>query len=175
MYNMGILKGYPDGTFKPNGAITRAEFAAIAARFARVMEMTGTNAVNFSDIAGHWAKADISYAAMIGWVNGYPDGTFGPNRNITRAEAMTLVNRMLERVPETAEDLLGDGMIVWPDNAVPTVWYYLAVQEATNSHTPKYKDKTVPGLQFKYEYWTELTPNRDWTQLERDWAGAYAA
>jgi len=173
MYNMGIVKGHPDGTFRPNDAITRAEFATIAARFARAMGMISFNSSGFSDISGHWAEGDIRYAAMIGWVNGYTDGTFRPNQNIKRAEAITMVNRMLERMPETANDLLSDDMIIWADNMNVDSWYYLAVQEATNSHVPEYKeDSIVPGLQFEYEYWVEMSENPDWAQLERIWSTA---
>ena len=155
--SMGIITGYPDGTFRPNAAITRAEFAAIAARFDNDGDKT---AAKFSDIATHWAKDEISIAYNNGWINGYPDGTFGPQRDITRAETMTLVNRVLNRQPETEDDLLPN-MTVWTDNANPNAWYYLAVQEATNSHYYKFKTNS------KYEKWTELRETRDWTQLEK--------
>ena len=155
--SMGIITGYPDGTFRPNAAITRAEFAAIAARFDNDGDKT---AAKFSDIATHWAKDEISIAYNNGWINGYPDGTFGPQRDITRAETMTLVNRVLNRQPETEEDLLPN-MTVWTDNANPKAWYYLAVQEATNSHYYEFKTNS------KYEKWTELRETRDWTQLEK--------
>ena len=168
MHNMGIIQGYPDATFRPDKPITRAELAAVAARFAREMRMHPINDLLFNDISGHWAETDISHAAAIGWVNGYPDGAFKPNRYITRAEVIALVNRMLEREPEIAEDLLEDEMIVWPDNIDKNMWYYFAVQEATNSHKPEHKDKTVPGLQFRYEYWVEIIPNFDWTLLEKN-------
>ena len=155
--SMGIITGYPDGTFRPNAAITRAEFAAIAARFDNDGDKT---AAKFSDIATHWAKDEISIAYNNGWITGYPDGTFGPQRDITRAETMTLVNRVLNRLPETEDDLLPN-MTVWTDNANPKAWYYLAVQEATNSHYYKFKTNS------KYEKWTELRETRDWTQLEK--------
>ena len=155
--SMGIITGYPDGTFRPNAAITRAEFAAIAARFDNDGDKT---AAKFSDIATHWAKDEISIAYNNGWITGYPDGTFGPQRSITRAETMTLVNRVLNRQPETEDDLLPN-MTVWTDNANPKAWYYLAVQEATNSHYYKFKTNS------KYEKWTELRETRDWTQLEK--------
>ena len=155
--SMGIITGYPDGTFRPNAAITRAEFAAIAARFDHDGDKT---AAKFSDIANHWAKDEISIAYNNGWINGYPDGTFGPQRDITRAETMTLVNRVLNRQPETEDDLLPN-MTVWTDNANPKAWYYLAVQEATNSHYYKFKTNS------KYEKWTELRETRDWTLLEK--------
>ena len=155
--SMGIITGYPDGTFRPNAAITRAEFAAIAARFDSNGDKT---TAKFSDIATHWAKDEISIAYNNGWINGYPNGTFGPQRDITRAETMTLVNRVLNRQPETENDLLPN-MTVWTDNANPNAWYYLAVQEATNSHYYKFKTNS------KYEKWTELRETRDWTQLEK--------
>jgi len=155
--SMGIITGYPDGTFRPNAAITRAEFAAIAARFDSNGDKT---TAKFSDIANHWAKDEISIAYNNGWINGYPNGTFGPQRDITRAETMTLVNRVLNRQPETEEDLLPN-MTVWTDNANPNAWYYLAVQEATNSHYYKFKTNS------KYEKWTELRETRDWTLLEK--------
>lgn len=155
--SMGIITGYPDGTFRPNAAITRAEFAAIAARFDNDGDKT---AAKFSDIATHWARDEISIAYNNGWITGYPDGTFGPQRDITRAETMTLVNRVLNRQPETEDDLLPN-MTVWTDNANPKAWYYLAVQEATNSHYYKFKTNS------KYEKWTELRETRDWTQLEK--------
>ena len=155
--SMGIITGYPDGTFRPNAAITRAEFAAIAARFDSNGDKT---TAKFSDIATHWGKDEISIAYNNGWINGYPDGTFGPQRDITRAETMTLVNRVLNRLPETEEDLLPN-MVTWTDNADKNAWYYLAVQEATNSHYYKFKTNS------KYEKWTELRETRDWTQLEK--------
>ena len=155
--SMGIITGYPDGTFRPNAAITRAEFAAIAARFDSNGDKT---AAKFSDIATHWAKDEISIAYNNGWITGYPNGTFGPQRDITRAETMTLVNRVLNRQPETEEDLLPN-MTVWTDNANPKAWYYLAVQEATNSHYYEFKTNS------QYEKWTELREPRDWSQLEK--------
>ena len=153
---MGIVKGDSQGKFNPNAPITRAEFAAIAARFD---DKANTTAVDFSDIASHWAKNEISAAANNGWINGYIDGTFRPNNKITRAEAMTLVNRVLKRLPETAEDLHND-MIKWSDNSDTSAWYYLAVQEATNSHYYDLKGN-------KHEKWSKLRETRDWTELEK--------
>ena len=153
---MGIVKGDSHGKFNPNAPITRAEFAAIAARFD---DKANTTAVDFSDIASHWAKNEISAAANNGWINGYTDGTFRPNNKITRAEAMTLVNRVLKRLPETAEDLHND-MIKWSDNSDTSAWYYLAVQEATNSHYYDLKGN-------KHEKWSKLRETRDWTELEK--------
>lgn len=155
--SMGIITGYPDGTFRPNAAITRAEFAAIAARFDNDGDKT---AAKFSDIATHWAKDEISIAYNNGWITGYPDGTFGPQRDITRAETMTLVNRVLNRQPETEDDLLPN-MTVWTDNANPKAWYYLAVQEATNSHYYEFKTNS------QHEKWTELRETRDWQAPEQ--------
>lgn len=154
---MGIISGYPDATFRPNASITRAEFAAIATRF----DVNGDKTpVSFSDIAGHWAKDEIAVAANNGWVNGYEDGSFRPQNKITRAETMSLVNRVLNRRPETAEDLL-ENMTKWTDNADTNAWYYLAVQEATNSHYYEYKENS------QYEKWTELRETRDWSELDK--------
>ena len=161
--NAGIIDGYEDGTFKPNGNITRAEFATIAVRF---FEATYEGENLFPDIDGHWAQDYINEAANAGIVDGYPDGTFGPQKLITRAEAMTMVNRTIDRHPH--EDHLLDDMIVWPDN-LETAWYYEQVQEATNSHeyTMHTDDEQNP-----YEIWTELLPNRDWSELEKAWSDA---
>ena len=156
MAAMGVLTGYPDGTFRPNQAITRAEFASIAARF-DLNPADGT--ATFSDTIGHWAEAEISKAVRNGWVNGYPDGTFLPDQPITRAEAMALINRMLERNPAYPEDLCED-MNRWIDNSDETKWYYLDVQEATNSHT-------YVRLADGTEIWIDKMPDRDWAELER--------
>jgi hypothetical protein len=173
MNKMEIIKGYPGNIFDPNGDITRAELAAIAARFARMMDMDGANNISLTDISGHWAEEDIRYAALIGWVTGYPDGTYRPSQPITRAEFMTLVNRVLGRVPETGDDLLTDDMAKWPDNSNTDIWYYLAVQEATNSHDFEDKADIVPGLYFNYERWTAMQQNRDWQALELMWQDTY--
>ena len=163
--NAGIIDGYEDGTFKPNGNITRAEFATIAVRF---FEATYEGENLFPDIDGHWAQDYINEAANAGIVDGYPDGTFQPQQLITRAEAMTMVNRTIDRHPH--EDHLLDDMIVWPDNP-ETAWYYEQVQEATNSHeyTMNTDDEQNP-----YEIWTELLPVRDWAQLEKEWSDAHS-
>ena len=152
---MGIIAGYPDGTFRPNAPITRAEFAAIATRFDNNGDKTP---VSFTDIIGHWAEGEITVAANHGWVSGYGDDTFRPQNQITRAETMSLVNRVLKRLPETPADLLPD-MITWTDNADTSSWYYLPVQEATNSHYYEFKEKS------KHEKWTELRETRDWSKL----------
>ena len=156
MTKAGIVDGYPDGTFRPDAPITRAEMAKIISLFAKLDKSES----RFSDIAGHWAEAYIRLAAGNGWIAGYPDGTFLPQRNISRAEAMTLVNRVLNRKPEAKDDLL-PAMKIWTDNLDPNAWYYLAVQEATNSHYYKFKTNS------KYEKWTELRETRDWSQLEK--------
>lgn len=126
---IGVISGYKDGSFKPGQNITRAEFAAIAAKFAAAQD----ESVTFTDVGKHWAGKSISLVAANGWVTGYKDGTFLPNQNITRAEAMSIINRMLERNPQNADDL-SDTMTQWIDNQNAKKWYYLAIQEATNSH-----------------------------------------
>ena len=152
---LGIINGRSDTVFDPNAAITRAEFAAICARF----DDSGIEAdSNFTDIASHWAKQEIERAATLGWIRGYEDGTFRPENKITRAEAMTLINRVLQRLPEDEDDLMF-GMNIWTDN-LPGTWYYLAVQEATNSHDYDRKDDGV------HENWTGLNEDPDWTQYQ---------
>ncbi|MBQ2698496.1 MAG: S-layer homology domain-containing protein, partial [Firmicutes bacterium] len=156
MASMGIIVGYEDGTFRPDEQITRAEFAAIAARF----DDSGYRGeASFTDIYGHWAYREINIAAHNGWILGYTDGTFMPDQAITRAEAMAMVNRVLQRIPENTSDLRR-GMIQWIDNQDTGKWYYLTVQEATNSH--EYARKSNG-----YEYWTKLTSLPDWAALEQ--------
>ena len=155
--HFAYIVGYGNGEVRPQNNITRAEVTAIAARFNHDGDKT---AAKFSDIATHWAKDEISIAYNNGWITGYPDGTFGPQRSITRAETMTLVNRVLNRQPETEDDLLPN-MTVWTDNANPKAWYYLAVQEATNSHYYEFKTNS------QYEKWTELRETRDWKAPEQ--------
>ena len=153
MTGLGIVQGRSATTFDPKAPITRAQFAAICARFD-----TGVSSGSrtFSDISGHWAEKYIERAAELGWIQGFADGTFRPDTYITRAQAMTMINRVLNRTPEDEEDLL-EGMKVWPD-CNPGDWFYLAVQEATNSHD--YKDRGG-------EVWTKLTRDPDWTRYER--------
>ena len=152
-----IVRGYPDGSFKPDEPITRAELAAIAARIARASSMAAGTGGSFSDIGGHWAGEDIRLVAEYGWFGGYPDGAFRPDRFVTRAEFIVMANRMLGRVPEAIEDLLFDEMIHWADNADPDEWYYIAVQEATNSHAHEFKaGRAVPGLSVEYERWVRM-------------------
>ncbi len=162
MANGGILKGYEDGTFRPMASITRAEFATIAIRFFRD---DAAAEEQFSDVEGHWGEAYINMAAEKGLIKGYPDSSFRPDEPITRAEAITIINRLLERHPH--KDKLSDGMIVWPDNADDSAWYYAEVQEATNSHAYEMED----GV----ERWTELLPVRDWAAFEKEWSTAFSA
>lgn len=154
MAKIGIVKGRTADTFVPNAPITRAEFAAICSRFDRSNVEVQSN---FNDISGHWAENEIRRAASLGWIQGYTDGSFKPNQNITRAEAASMINRMLHRLPETVDDLL-DGMIQWPDNQ-PSDWYYINMQEATNSHDFKQKGEIN-------EHWTKLTENPNWDRYK---------
>ena len=154
MAKLGIVKGRNAEAFDPDAPITRAEFATICARFDKTQISTSSN---FTDISGHWAEKYIERAATLGWIAGYSDGTFRPSNYITRAEAMTMINRVLCRVPQSADDLLND-MTVWPDNH-PTDWHYLAVQEATNSHDFDRKGEVN-------EKWTKLTNGSDWRQYQ---------
>ncbi len=150
--NAGIVNGYEDGTFKPDAPIKRSEFATIAARFIGG-KYQGDD--RFSDIAGHWAAEYINRASKYGWINGYEDGTFKPDRDITRAEAMTLVNSVLTRGTEARN--MHEDMVIWTDNTEDK-WYYEEVQEATNAHNYT-KENNV-------ETWTEMRENRDWKALE---------
>ena len=163
MVNAGILTGYSDGTFKPNANITRAEFATIAARF-----LSNSYSLNdrFYDTEGHWAEPYINRAAEVGWINGYSDGSFKPDKAITRAEAVTLVNAVLGREPH--EDHLLNNMVTWPDNP-KSAWFYEDIQEATNSHDYVWASGNA------YEIWTELLENRNWAKLEKEWSTAYSA
>ena len=154
MAKLGIVKGRRADRFDPDASITRAEFAAICARFnTKPVENSGS----FSDISGHWAENEIERAAAFGWISGYPDGTFHPDARITRAEAMTMINRVLCRMPQSESDLL-DSMVTWPDNK-PSDWHYLAVQEATNSHD--FNRQGEVG-----ESWTKLTSVPDWKRYQ---------
>ena len=151
--NAGVITDSRTGYFRPNDAITRAELAAMLAQFAEKKSA----AIYFSDIsAGYWAANAIALTANLGWINGYPDGTFGPDKTVTRAELMAMVNRATGRAPESTSALLS-GMKTWKDNADTARWYYLDVQEATNSHT---------YLGAPTETWTALTATPDWSQYE---------
>lgn len=165
--NMGIIDGYPDGTFRPNAGITRAEFAKIAVSFFKdnVRETIGDR---FSDIHGKWYTEYVNLANELAIVNGYPDGTFRPDNKIIRAESMTIVNNTLRRTPCKEGLLPVSVMITWPDNAA-SAWYYEAVQEATNSHEYSRASTTAK------EQWTKLLPVRDWAAFERAWSTANSA
>ncbi|MFR6693712.1 MAG: S-layer homology domain-containing protein [Dysosmobacter sp.] len=154
MTGLGIVQGRSTTTFDPKAPITRAQFAAICARF-DTGKSSGTQ--SFTDIKGHWAEKYIERAAELGWIKGFEDGSFRPDTYITRAQAMTMINRVLNRIPEDESDLL-PGMNVWPD-CNPGDWFYLAVQEATNSHDFEHKAGN-------YETWTKLMKNPDWTRYE---------
>lgn len=155
--NMGIIKGYTDGSFQPNKSITRAELATIIARFAKL----DVNTKTFSDITGHWAQKNIELAAGNGWINGYEDGTFRPNNNITRAETFAMINRVLDRQTESVSDLLPTSeMNMWSDNLNENAWYYKDVQEATNYHKCDRVGNSV------YEKWTEKVPDIDWASYQ---------
>ena len=154
MTGLGIVQGRSADTFDPKAPITRAQFAAICARF-DTGKSSGTQ--TFTDIKGHWAEKYIERAAELGWIKGFEDGTFRPDTYITRAQAMTMINRVLNRIPEENSDLLA-GMNTWPD-CTPGDWFYLAVQEATNSHDFKHKAGN-------YETWTGMNKNPDWTRYE---------
>ncbi len=154
MTGLGIVQGRSTTTFDPKAPITRAQFAAICARF-DTGKSSGTQ--TFTDIKGHWAEKYIERAAELGWIKGFEDGTFRPDTYITRAQAMTMINRVLNRIPEDESDLL-PGMNVWPD-CNPGDWFYLAIQEATNSHDYRHKAGS-------YETWTGLNADPDWTRYE---------
>ena len=163
--NAGIINGYSDGTFRPNAPITRAEFSKIAVSFFAYAGESYQGV--FSDVpAGKWYAQFVEAANQLGLVTGYPDGTFLPEKQITRAEACTIVNRTIERNPH--EDQLHEDMILWADNPAPGeaghAWYYEQVQEATNSHGYEDKDQS--------ESWTEILENRNWAALEQAWANS---
>lgn len=168
----GILSGYPNGSFGPNNPVTRAEFAAIATRFTE----KGRDGVSqgyfkqyFKDVdQTDWYAAAVELAYELSWAQGY-EGNYRPEDKMSRAEVMTMVNRILER--DVKEEGMLTGMIVWPDNT-PDMWYYEAVQEATNSHTYNRTAEQVPNLTFYYENWLELVENPDWAALERSWSEA---
>lgn len=143
VYNAGLIKGYSDGTFRPNENMTRAEVAAVISRFVISDKVDGST---YSDTTGHWAEDYINKLGALGWMNGYGDGTFIPNAYITRAEAATVINKLLQRTPNMNHLL--PNMIIWPDNPI-TSWYYLEMQEATNSHTYNIENTD-------YEIWVKI-------------------
>ena len=153
----GIIKGDPAGTYRPGDPITRAEMAAIIARFGDFKEGGKT----FSDISGHWAQKYIELAASNGWINGNPDGTFKPNNNITRAETVAMINRVLDRQTKDVSDLLPvSQMTNWSDNMDTAKWYYRDMQEATNNHKAERVGNSI------YEKWTEKLPDIDWASYQ---------
>ena len=176
--NLGVVNGMPDGNFHPQDNITRAEFATMAVRFFLITEDMSAQAEEdaFDDIAGHWANKYINMAYLLDIIHGYPDGTYRPNNDIDRAEAMTIVNNTLRRTPcnegiapmEDREDF-----ITWPDNMDKSKWYYAAVQEATNSHDYTYFTNRTDLL--TKELWQDILPVRDWAAFERAWSDANSA
>lgn len=167
MTRAGVIEGFSDGTFRPYAPITRAQFAAIAVRF---FEVVYSGEDKFSDIADHWARDYINKAAEATIINGYSDGTFRPNQNITRAQAMAIFNRVLGRAPD--KDHMLPGMTTWPDNMDRSAWYYADVQEATNSHDYEIQTDSEGNT---YEVWTSILPVRDWAAFENEWATANSA
>jgi len=157
--NAGLFTGLPSGHFAPNQTMTRGELATVVARFTGIAY---TGADLFSDIGNHWARAAINAVADAGWIYGPAGlgGQFLPDDPISRGETAAVINRMLDRLPEGLEDLL-DGMHIWPDNANPDAWYFLYIQEASNSHTYVRKADGV------HEKWVQLVPNRPWALLQR--------
>lgn len=155
--NAGIVKGDPAGTYRPGDPITRAEMATIIARFGDFKEGGKT----FNDISGHWAQKYIELAASNGWINGNPDGTFKPNNNITRAETVAMINRVLDRQTKDVSDLLPvSQMTNWSDNMDTAKWYYRDMQEATNNHKAERVGNSI------YEKWTEKLPDIDWASYQ---------
>ena len=161
LVNAGALSGYEDNTFRPENPITRAELVKIAMSFYGTL---GDNADAFNDVGEHWAAAFINAAAELGFVSGYGDDTFQPDRYVTRAEAIKIINRTLNRAPH--KDHLLPDMITWVDNADTDAWYYAEIQEATNSHM-YYRDNT-------HEVWEKIRPIRDWAELEKQWSNAHS-
>ncbi|SHH12631.1 S-layer homology domain-containing protein [Anaerosphaera aminiphila DSM 21120] len=160
--NAKAVTGYPDGSFKPNAKITRGEFATMASRFLSDTSSLTNN--KFTDVKGNWAESEINKLASLGLISGYSDGSFKPDQEITRAEAATLMNAVLERTPD--KDHLLSNMKTWTDNSNRNAWYYAQIQEATNSHTYTRPSKT------SIETWGELLPVRDWAALEKAWSSA---
>lgn len=147
MENAGVITGYPDGTFKPEQSITRAEFAAIASRFDKLDERANDK---FTDITGHWAEKYIASAANKGWIKGYTDGTFKPDQYITRAEAAAFINSVLNR--KVDKQGIHEDAKLWPDN-IYGKWYYYDILEATNHHEYTREETEI-------EAWTDVQPNR---------------
>lgn len=176
--NMGILDGYPDGTFRPTDPITRSEFTKIAVSFFDYADENFRYDGRFSDVEGdEWYANFLAAAVEYGLIEGLPDGTFRPLADITRAEACTIVNRTLGREPHEDHLLPWREMITWPDNENTDAWYYAAMQEATNSHdytwiTLDENDRDDEDDDEVVEEWIEKLEERDWAALERAWSEA---
>jgi hypothetical protein len=169
MENGGLFAGIPLGaSFNGNQAVTRAEFAAMVVNYLGLGHYRITGGHAFTDIAGHWASDAINVAFMEGWVIGFGDGTFRPDQLITRAEVAALINRALGRLPETPDDLL-PGMLIWPDNMNQDAWYYLYIQEATNS---QHHEMKADGI---HKRWIQLIQPRNWRLLERPYSTPWVA
>ena len=168
--NMGIISGDPSGAFRPDDSITRAEFTKIAVGF---FDKAGDYVDGtYDDVSSSdWYADFIDAAVDLGLIEGYPDGTIRPEATITRAEACTIVNRTLGRVPDKDHLLPADEMRVWPDNSDTNEWYYAQIQEATNSHDYEW----IGEENDQIENWTEKLEDRDWAQLEREWSDANSA
>ena len=160
--HMGVLGGYSDGTFRPNAPITRAEFAKIAVSFAQINGFSEYG--YFTDVdSSDWYAPYVDAAKSVGLIEGYSDGSFKPANKITRAEACTIVNRVLGRKPSKNNMKISD-RINWPDCTTDD-WFYEAIMEATNSHTYQ--------MGKRAETWIDKLPQRDWAALENNWASAY--
>lgn len=168
--NMGIISGDPSGAFRPDDSITRAEFTKIAVGF---FDKAGDYVDGtYDDVSSSdWYADFIDAAVDLGLIEGYPDGTIRPEATITRAEACTIVNRTLGRVPDKDHLLPAGEMRVWPDNSDTDAWYYAQIQEATNSHDYEW----IGEENDQIENWTEKLEDRDWAQLEREWSDANSA
>ncbi len=169
--NMGIIDGYTDGTFRPYGKITRAQFAKIAVGFFETTKKEYQG--YYSDVPENaWFTDYVEAASRVGLIQGFEDGTFRPNTNITRAQACVIVNRALNRKPDEDHLLPEKQMVTWPDNN-PGDWYYADMQEATNSHDYTWLSK---GSEKKYmEDWTKKLEQRDWAAFEHAWSTAHSA
>ena len=169
--NMGIIDGYQDGTFRPYGKITRAQFAKMAVGFFETTKEAYQG--YFTDVPEEaWYTGYVEAAARVGLVQGFDNGTFQPDTNITRAQACVIVNRALDRKPQKDRLLPESQMVTWPD-CKPGDWYYADMQEATNSHDYKW---LTSGSDKKYlEDWTKKLPQRDWAAFEHAWATAHSA
>ena len=174
--NMGIVSGYPDGSFRPDAPITRAELTKIAVGFFQYADQYFTYLGNFTDVTGNeWFASFVAAASALGLIEGYPDGSFRPDAAITRAETCTIINRTLGRRPHKDHLLPWAEMITWPDNQMTEAWYYPQIQEATNSHDYRWTSFMERFETVEAEQWTEKLPERDWAALEQVWSTAHSA